>query len=153
MNDSGEQLDLNSRGGFLPMIGLGSGRYPVYGVVWAALILVLSACAKPTHANQQAQGMLDEIIASGKPQGFDKINVSDTVAGNFPVGTRKIAVIQAFKGLKGVLIYDDAPGTLLVRYDKGKAMFDVDPRTVLAAFSFDSNGMLVSVRAVHVKNQ
>ncbi len=140
-------------------------RMDVYfrAMLLAACTCVLAGCAVADmfspeaklerEVREKTQGMLNEILVSGKPQGFDEINVSDTVAGHFPVGTRKAAVMQAFKGLEGVLVYDDAPDTLLVRYDKGKAMFDVDPRTVLATFSFDSNGMLVAVRAVHIKNQ
>lgn len=102
---------------------------------------------------QQAREVLDEIVASGKPTGFDKIDVGDMLTARFPVGTRKEVVLRAFEGLRGVSIHDDTPNRLVVRYDRGRAMFDVDPRTVRATFSFDDNATLVSVRAVHMKNQ
>lgn len=102
---------------------------------------------------EQAQGMLDEIVASGKPQGFEEIDVSAKVAERFPVGTSKAVVVQAFNGIRGALIYDKAPDALTVRYDRGLAMFDVDPRTIVMKFAFDPSGALVAVHAVHVKNQ
>lgn len=101
----------------------------------------------------QAQGMLNDIVASGKPQGFEEIDVSAKVAERFPVGTNKVSVQEAFKGLKGAMIYDDTPGELLIRYDRGMAMFDVDPRTILITFTFDGADSITAVRAVHVKNQ
>jgi len=102
---------------------------------------------------EQAQGMLDEILTSGKPEGFEKIVVSDMVTERFPLGSNKASVVVAFKGLKGAQIYDDTPGELLIRYDRGTAMFDVDPRTILITFKFDRADSLTAVRAVHIKNQ
>lgn len=102
---------------------------------------------------EQTQGMLEEILASGKPEGFEKIVVSDKVTERFPLGTSETVVVGAFKDLKGVSIYDDTPDTLLIRYDRGMAMFDVDPRTILITFTFDGAGSLIAVRAVHIKNQ
>lgn len=102
---------------------------------------------------EQTQGMLEEILASGKPEGFEKIVVSDKVTERFPLGTSEAVVVRAFKDLKGVSIYDDTPDTLLIRYDRGMAMFDVDPRTILITFTFDGAGSLIAVRAVHIKNQ
>ena len=102
---------------------------------------------------EQTQGMLDEILASGKPQGFDEIDVSVKVAGHFPVGTPKAEVMHAFGDVEGALIYEKDPDALTVRYDRGKAMMDVDPRTIVMKFAFDPSGALISVHAVHVKNQ
>ena len=99
---------------------------------------------------EQTQGMLDDIVASGKPQGFEEIDVSAKVAERFPVGTNKAAVVKAFEEIKGALTYDKAPDALTVRYDLGMAMFDVDPRTIVMKFTFDASGALVAVHAVHV---
>lgn len=140
-------------------------RMDVYirAMLWAACIYVVAGCTvadvfspegkEERRMREQAQGMLDEILASGKPEGFEKIVVTEKVTEHFPLGSKKESVVGAFNGLKGALIYDDTPGEILIRYDRGMAMFDVDPRTILITFTFDEADSLTAVRAVHIKNQ
>lgn len=86
MNDSGEQLDLNSRGFFLPMRGLGSGRHPVYGFIWAALILALSACARPAHSNEE-RNMQDAMVTEMRAAQDQAAAFSDAA---IPVGSAAV---------------------------------------------------------------
>lgn len=130
----------------------------------AALVLLISAGCSVVNAGSTAAGqgqraaigvqrMLEEIYASGKPEGFEKIDVSAAVAQHFPVGSHKDAVENAFNPVPSSKVVEDSTQALVIRDTRGTAMFDVDPRSVLMTFRFNSAGSLVEVSAVHMKRQ
>lgn len=144
-----------------------SGAMRTAGAIMA-LAMVLPGCSTSTQHNAGAatsrtqmddthqQGprmMLDEIYASGKPAGFEQLDVSGIVRKYIPAGSKRKTVESLFKESATSRVVESDPDTLVVRDDRGRAMLDPDPRSVLMTFSFDPAGALVDIKAVHLKQQ
>lgn len=94
MNRSGEQLDLKDRGGCLSMRSSKRGRNPRYVAIGSALILALSACAKPAPSHQE-NNMQDAMVtdtraAHDQPAAFSDASIPTDSApmpdlGDYPV--------------------------------------------------------------------
>lgn len=97
--------------------------------------------------------MLDEIYASRKPVRFEQIDVSEIVLNHFPLGTDRATVKASFESSNTTRVVEDAPGKLVLRDDKGRAMLDPDARSVVMTFTFDLAGKLTRVDALHLKHQ
>lgn len=97
--------------------------------------------------------MFDGIYDSGKPQGFDQLDVSAQVATLFPLGADKRSVERTFKGISSAEVFVESPQDVVVITKRGMAMFDVDPRKIVIHFRFDEVGKLVALEAFHLRNQ
>lgn len=97
--------------------------------------------------------MLESIHASATPDRFEQLDVSDLVAEHFPVGTGRAVVKEAFLASASSKIVEETPGKLVVRDNKGQAMLDPDARSIVMTFSFDTQGALIAVNAIHLKYQ
>lgn len=114
----------------------------------------LGAAASQGQAMKvELDAMFDDIYTSAKPEGFEEIDVSSKVLDLFPLGSGRASIENAFKGSRMAKVVEVTPQTVVVRSDKGKAMFDVDPRSIVISFEFDAAGKLSAVEAIHFKNQ
>lgn len=104
-------------------------------------------------ATPDIKAMLGEVYASKKPVGFEQLDVTPIVSRWLPVGLSRAQVLAAFKGIDSAHVVEQASGALIVRDDRGRAMFDPDARSILMTFRFDGAGMLTGVQAIHMKNQ
>ncbi|QDG94280.1 hypothetical protein NIBR502774_14225 (plasmid) [Rhizobium sp. NIBRBAC000502774] len=97
--------------------------------------------------------MLQEIYALPNPVRFQQIDVSTKVMKSVPIGTPRSALFDAFSPVASSRIVKDSPETLVVRDDRGRAMLDPDPRSVVITFTFDKEAKVRSIDAVYLKNQ
>lgn len=97
--------------------------------------------------------MLEDIYASQKPVRFEQLDVTDIVLKHIPLGTDKAAIDASLNALASAKIIEDSPSRLVVRDNKGQAMLDPDARSIVMTFSFDPDGKLSKVEALHLKNQ
>ena len=97
--------------------------------------------------------MLEEIYSSRKPVRFDQLDVSGIVLRHIPLGTDKATVRAAFGSSNTTKVVEDSPDKLVLRDNKGRAMLDPDARSIVMTFSFDPDGKLSRVEALHLKNQ
>lgn len=104
-------------------------------------------------ATSDIRSMLGEVYVSKRPVAFERLDVTPIVSRYLPVGLSRAQVLAAFKGIDSAHVVEQGSGTLIVRDDKGRAMFDPDARSLLMTFRFDGAGMLAGVQATHMKNQ
>jgi len=97
--------------------------------------------------------MLEEIYASRKPVRFEQLDVSDLVLKHLPLGTDKSVITASFEAAGTSKIVEDTPDKLVVRDNRGQAMLDPDARSIVMTFSFDRDGKLSGLKALHLKNQ
>jgi Family of unknown function (DUF6393) len=137
-------------------------RYPGWALCLTAAIASLSIVSCTGMGSQRDtertmkesfQRMLEDIYASQRPVRFEQLDVADIVLKHMPLGTDKATIRASFASSSTGKIIEDSPGKLLVRENKGRAMLDLDARSVVITFWFDTNDTLTKVDARHMKHQ
>ncbi|WP_369941048.1 DUF6393 family protein [Xanthomonas medicagonis] len=126
-----------------------------------ALAVVVPACTetprdaavRPTAANAAVAPMLEAIYGSGQPHGFERIDVGAIVARYIPLGTPKAEILAMFAHSPSSRVVASGADTLVVRDDRGRAMLDPDPRSVVMTFHLGTDGKVAGIEAVHLKHQ
>jgi hypothetical protein len=111
------------------------------------------AASRPIAANAGVGRMLDAIYGSGRPHGFERIDVGAIVARYIPLGTTKAAVVAMFADSPSARIVASGADTLVVRDDRGRALLDPDARSVVMTFHLGADGKVARIEAVHLKHQ
>lgn len=129
--------------------------------VTLALVIAVPACTemprdaavRPTAASAGVAPMLEAIYGSGQPHGFERLDVGAIVARYIPLGTPKAAVLAMFARAPGSRVVANDADMLVVRDDRGRAMLDPDPRSVVMTFHLGADGKVARIEAVHLKHQ
>lgn len=128
------------------------------------LTLPLAACAAPDAAtndqimigNNRANGekdMLNQIYSSSTPVKFEQIDVSDIVLSHFPIGTTRDDIEKHFNKITSTKTVESTQDKIVLRDNRGQAMFDPDARSIIITLHFDRENKLHSIKALHIKSQ
>ena len=97
--------------------------------------------------------MLSEIYNTGKPEGFEQIDVKNIVLKYIPIGSNKEQVAATLKKLGCKDIIEEDNNKIFARYNWGQPLFDRDPRSAAMIFTFSADNQLIDIEAVYHKAQ
>lgn len=97
--------------------------------------------------------MLPEIYAMKNPEGFEQIDVHNTVLKYIPIGTERTQVVSLLKGMNVPEIHEK-PNNMIYAEDRvGQAMLTPNARRIMMEFFFSEDNKLIKVKAIYLKLQ